>query len=102
MPGGLLPPPPTKASPKPRAKKRDAKPKQVQVDHDWSYIVLWYEELRRHNPRGWGVEMIGFPSIKAYAELFDLDMEPWEVDTLIKLDVAWFECLPKKAGRSSE
>lgn len=98
MPGGLLPAPPTTASPK--LKRKAAAPKQKQVDHDWAYIIIWYEELRRHNPgNGFGHMVISFPAILAYRDLFGIEMEPWEVDTILKLDLRWFTTLPKDADK---
>lgn len=45
------------------------------------------------------LEPISFPAIAAYRDLFDLDMQPWEVDTLMKLDMTWFSSLPKEAEK---
>ena len=92
--GGLLPPV-QKGAPPPRRRKKATTQKQIR--HDWAYIVGWYQEIRSHTPSGLGLQRILFTEVRAYQELFGIDMEGWEVDTLLKLDVVWFECLPKKA-----
>lgn len=69
------------------------------MKHDWAYLVRWYEELRRHTPRGMALEPISFLAIQAYRDLFQLDMEPWEVDTLMKIDMMWFSSIPKDAEK---
>lgn len=97
MPGGLLPPPPTTAPT--RVKGKAPKTTQKQIKHEWAYIVFWYEELRRHNPGGFGPQAISFPAILAYRDLFGIDMEPWEIDTLLKVDMRWFAALPKTGDK---
>lgn len=97
MPGGLLPPP-TKVPIKTVPKKEG--PSQKQIKHEWSYIVFWYEELRRHNPGGgFGPQALGFEAIRAYRDLFTIEMDPWELDTLLKMDMRWFKTLPTEKGK---
>lgn len=82
-----------------RRKKAKGKATQVQVKHRWSYLVFWYEEIRRHTPRSFGLELIQFTAIAAYRDLFEIDMEPWEVDLLMKLDLVWMDSVPKEAPK---
>lgn len=90
-------PPPTTASPK---MKRKAPVKQKQVDHPWSYIVLWYEEMRQvKNGNGFGPSRIEFIDTNAYRDAWGVVIEPWELDTIIKLDLRWFRSLPKEKDR---
>lgn len=85
-----------------RVRKKKAAPKQVQVNHRWSYVVFWYEEIRRHTPAGFGIGPIEFEAIRAYRDLFQIDMEPFEVELLMKLDLVWRDSLPKEKPRSEK
>ena len=98
--GGLLSPMPTTAPARPRRKAKPKGPKQVQVKHRWSYIVLWYEEIRRHTRTDFGtIQPIEIPVIESYARLMWIPIEPFEVDLLMKLDLTWRSSLPKEKPR---
>lgn len=92
--GGLLGPMPTAPAPKRKRRKKDA-PTQKQIDHPWAYLVGWYEEIRNHTPAGLGLQRILFSEIRAWKDLYEVETEPWEIDALTRIDVVWFEALPK-------
>lgn len=88
------------AAPATKKRKKKPAPKQLQVKHRWAYLVLWYEEIRRHTRTDFGsIQPIAFETIKAYRDLFVLEMEPWEVDILMKVDLVWRTSLPKDKPR---
>lgn len=93
LPGQLLPPMPT--GPAPKRRRRKPGPQQKQINHDWAYIVAWYEEIRSHTPTGFGMQRIQFSEILAWKTLFEVETEPWEVDVMLNLDVVWLAALPK-------
>lgn len=92
---------PTTAPARKKRKAKPAGPKQVQVKHKWSYMVLWYEEIRRHTRTDFGtIQPIELIAIESYARLFWIDLQPFETDLLMKLDLVWRSSLPKEKPRS--
>lgn len=62
---------------------------------DLLYLLTWYEEIRRANQVGLGVNPIPFTEILAYMTLYRIDWDGFDVETLRELDDVWVKCLPK-------
>jgi hypothetical protein len=75
--------------------RKPRNPGGAKLRHALAYLVYWYEDLRSANPRGWRVEPIPFSEIRAFNDLYGMDMDAFDIDTLRKLDVVWLNCLPK-------
>lgn len=78
--------------------KPEPKPVEVTVEHELGYLVSIYERLRRQNTLPMdGVNPITFTEIKAFDDLAGTEIDPFDLDTLEKLDAVWRNCLPKRS-----
>lgn len=59
------------------------------------YLLNWYNDLRAQQVRGAYVEPVSLSEIDAFGRLYDLELTPWEVDVLCRLDRVWLSCVPK-------
>lgn len=75
------------------------KSRAVTPPEELSHLLVWYYELRRRNPRGWRFEPIAFSEIEAYGRLFELDMDPFDIDMLARLDDIWQSVQPEPEGK---
>ncbi len=60
-----------------------------------AYLAVWYEELRAGMPRGMHHEPLSHAEIYAYRELYGLEMDAFDIETLRVVDTIWRKCLPK-------
>lgn len=60
-----------------------------------AYLFDWYMDLRGQQARGMHAEPLSHQEIAAWKSNFELHVEPWEVDVLVRLDRVWLKCLPK-------
>ena len=82
-----------KKTPKPKT----APEQSVILDHPLGHLVDWYERLRRQNPRGLDLNPIAYSEIWAFRDLYDHEMDAFDIDTLEKLDAVWLNSLPKRS-----
>ena len=80
-----------------RPRQRRGKPN----DHELWYLVEWYLELRSANPVGFGHGPIAYSEIIAFRDLYGLDIDAFDTDTLRRLDTLWLKLRPKDESRSS-
>lgn len=73
--------------------------KDVEPPEELLHTTIWYKEIRRQQPRGWNFEPISFTEIEAYARLFRLEMEPFDVSMLLMLDAIWQNKQPPPTSR---
>lgn len=71
---------------------------RIGANHELAYLILWYEELRAANQRDFGTPLpISFSEIQAYRDLFHVDMDAFDIETLRRLDVVWLNSQPKQS-----
>jgi hypothetical protein len=60
------------------------------------YLLSTFFTLSNTRRQGFnGAEALSYPDFKAYAELMDEELEPWEVDALHRCDVAYLNEMSK-------
>jgi hypothetical protein len=56
------------------------------------WLATVFTQLNNRRSQGMGGPLrISFPEIIAFKNLMDLDLTPWEVETLCQMDEAWIE-----------
>lgn len=88
-----------------KAGKRWRKPKVRRTewrDHPLAYLLGWYRELRAQTPAALSVQPIEYAAILAFRDLYGLDLDAFDLDTLIHLDWAWRKSRAEhdKAGKT--
>lgn len=58
-------------------------------DHPLAYLLVWYRELRAQTPAAFGAQPVEYAAIAAFRDLYGLDLDAFDVETLIHLDWAW-------------
>jgi hypothetical protein len=81
-----------------RAYRAPPRGNRIGIGHELAYLLLWYEELRAANQRDFGTPLpISFSEIQAYRELYELEMDAFDIETLRRLDVVWLNSQPKQS-----
>lgn len=63
---------------------------------DLKYLLRWYDDIRTGQSAGMSHNPISHQEIWSYRELYGMDMDAFDVDTLRRLDALWLSCLPKE------
>lgn len=65
-----------------------------------SYIWQWFHAIaRRRTSSGFGPNPITHQDIVAYAQLYRVDIDPWEAELICSIDDLFLASLQKKEGK---
>lgn len=56
-------------------------------------------ELRSANPAGFGHQALTYSEIRAFRDLYGLDLDAFDTDTLRRLDALWLRLRPKQDSK---
>lgn len=77
------------------ARKAMRRPK---APKEFAYILRWYDDIRAGQEAAMGHNRLSHQEIIAYRDLYGFDMDPFDLDTLRRLDDVWLSCQPKDGG----
>jgi hypothetical protein len=63
-----------------------------EIPNGFEYLISHFALINRARGSGFnGPLAISFTELKAFSELLDITLEPWEVRALLRLDAAYIE-----------
>ncbi len=65
------------------------------VDNELVHLLDIYDDLRIANPIGMSMQSIPYSEIESYNRLMRTGLDPFDIDTLRRLDALWLQSLPK-------
>ena len=72
-----------------------------ELDDEFSYLIEWINELGFLESNGMGVNVIGYQTIKAWADLMQVYPTPFDVKILREMSSA-FIAMQEKAKKTNE
>lgn len=69
--------------------------RKVKPPPEFAYILIWHGEIRRQALRGFHFEPLQLSEIEAYKNLFQLDVDPFDVAMILEIDQLWQAAQPK-------
>ena len=74
--------------------------RKVKPPPDLAYLLGWYNDIRAGQSSGMSHNPLSHTEILAYRDLFDMDMDAFDVDTLRRLDALWLKSVQTDDGET--
>jgi hypothetical protein len=72
------------------------------IPPDLAYLWAWFIELSGSRGGGWGPAPITYLEIKSWCDLFNITLEPWELNLIKAMDVKYLTIINEKSKSKSK
>jgi hypothetical protein len=74
----------------------------VEIPETLLHVWCWFLDLHSTRPSGFGVSAITYSEIKAYFELLQLKVEPWEIELIKRFDRIAMEVISEQQEKAEK